>query len=85
VAGGDAINKTQLNEAIAAAGSSATAGTAKVDSLAAAHFIIDLLTAGIGITITDNGDTMALSVNLLTITQPSTLPLGSRTHFLAHA
>lgn len=61
VAATDAVNKTQLDAAIAAASSASVVGTVKVDSLANAAFLGAALTAGQGISISDDGDSLGLS------------------------
>ncbi|MEQ8736697.1 MAG: hypothetical protein RIC29_17375 [Rhodospirillaceae bacterium] len=53
----DAINKTQLDAAIAGASVAGVTGTVKVDATATAQFLIDALTAG-GSPLTDNGDSL---------------------------
>lgn len=57
----DAVNKTQMDAAIAAASSASVVGTVKVDSLANAAFLGAALTAGQGISISDDGDSLGLS------------------------
>ncbi len=53
----DAVNKTQLDAAIAGASVAGVTGTVKVDATATAKFLIDALTAG-GSPLTDNGDSL---------------------------
>ncbi len=56
----DAINKTQLDTAIAGATVAGVTGTVKVDATAGARFLIDALTASGSVTLTDNGDSIAI-------------------------
>ncbi|MEQ9111220.1 MAG: hypothetical protein RIF37_00585 [Rhodospirillaceae bacterium] len=56
-AASDAVNKTQLDAAIAGATVAGATGTVKVDATATAQFLIDALTVG-GSPLTDNGDSL---------------------------
>lgn len=59
----DAVSKLQMENAIAAGGGTgAAAGTVKVDSSATAVYLIGALTASGILTITDNGNSLALGV-----------------------
>lgn len=59
--GTDAVNKTQMESAIAAGAIPGATGTVKVDSAATADYLVNVLRAGTGIDITDGGDTMTLT------------------------
>lgn len=56
----DAVNKTQMETAIAVAGTPGSPGTVKVDASAASVYLGTALTAGTGIGITDNGDSLEI-------------------------
>lgn len=60
----DAVNKTQMDAAIAAGGVGGALGTAKVDASANPLYMLSLLLAGSGIDISDDGDTMTFTVDL---------------------
>lgn len=56
--GTQAVNKTQMDAAIAVAGVPGSPGTVKIDAAAASSYLYDALTVSGSLVKTDNGDTM---------------------------